>query len=390
MPAGKCRVFEFATAARIVFGAGALREAVPAAAALGQRAFLVTGRRAEPGQTLAAELEGAGLAVERWPAAGEPTEAGVTAALSQARAFRADVVVALGGGSALDLGKVSAALLANGGDLLDYVEVIGRGKNLAQPSAPFVAIPTTAGTGAEVTKNAVVGVPAHQVKVSVRSPHMLPQVAIVDPELTYDLPPELTASTGLDALTQLLEPFTGLAANPLTDALCREGLRRAVSLARAYANGGDTAARADMALASLLGGLVLANARLGAVHGLAGPLGGRLPGAAHGALCARLLPFVTAANIQALRARAPEAPALARYAEAAQIVTGRAEAQASDLMAWLHALVAGFDIPPLGSYGLTSAQLPGLVPAARQANSMRGNPIALTDGEILSILEQAI
>ena len=384
-------MFDFATATRIVFGPGARREAAPAAAAWGKRIFLITGQRPAPGAGLSAELRAAGLTVERWPVAGEPSAADVSAAVAQARAAGVEVVVAIGGGSVLDTGKAVAALLANGGEVLDYVEVVGRGQPLTQPSAPFIALPTTAGTGAEVTRNAVVSVPAHRLKASLRSPHMLPRLALVDPELTYDLPPALTASTGLDALTQLLEPFVSVAANPLTDALCREGLRRvAAALRRAVSHGGDTAARGDMALASLLGGLALANAKLGAVHGLAGPLGGWLPAAPHGALCGRLLPIVNAANLAALQARAPDSPALPRYAEAAQILIGRPQATAADGPAWLRDLVVELALPGLAAYGLAPADFPALVPAAQQASSMRGNPIALTDGEISAILEQAL
>jgi alcohol dehydrogenase class IV len=219
---------------------------------------------------------------------------------------------------------------------------------------------------------------------------LLPRLAIVDPELTYDLPPAITAYTGLDALTQLLEPLVSNSANPLTSALCREGLpRAAAALPRAVANGADPAARADMALVSLLGGLALANARLGAVHGLAGPLGGRYP-APHGALCGRLLPAATQVNLQALRARAPGSLALAAYAEAARLVTGRADAAPEDLAAWLHALVGDLPLPRLAAYGVAAADVPELVPVAQRASSMQGNPIALTDDEVGAILLQSM
>lgn len=204
--------------------------------------------------------------------------------------------------------------MANGGDPLDYAEVIGHGRPLERRSLPLIAIPTTAGTGAEVTRNAVIGSPEHRVKVSLRSPLMLPEVAIVDPELTRDLPPALTASTGLDALTQLIEPLVSCRTNPLTDALCRSGIQRAArSLRRAVEHGEDLVAREDMSLASLFSGLALANAALGAVHGLTGPLGGMFE-ASHGALCASLLPAVMEANVRALRHRAgtPRPAALQR------------------------------------------------------------------------------
>ncbi len=242
----------------------------------------------------------------------------------------ADLVVGMGGGSVIDAAKAIAALLTNPGDPLDYLEVIGRGLPLANACAPMMAIPTTAGTGAEVTRNAVLASPAHRVKVSLRSASMLPDVAIVDPELTLSMPPAVTAATGLDALTQCLEPFVSHLATPLTDGFCREGLARAArSLRRAYHHGSDVAARRDMALASLCGGLALANAKLGAVHGFAGPIGGMFD-APHGAVCARLLPLVMTANVRALEERSPNSPALVRYAEVAKIVTGDADASIAD------------------------------------------------------------
>jgi alcohol dehydrogenase class IV len=304
--------------------------------------------------------------------------------------MRAEVVIGLGGGSALDTAKAVAALAANPGEPLDYLEVVGRGQPLTRDALHCIAIPTTAGTGAEVTRNAVLGVPAQRVKVSLRGPQLLPRLALVDPELTYDLPPAITAYTGLDALTQLLEPLVSSGANPLTDALCREGLRRAASaLPRAVADGSDHAARADMALTSLLGGLALANARLGAVHAWAGPLGGRYP-APHGALCGRLLLAATRVNVRALLARAPESRSLAAYGEAARLLTGRADATADDLGPWLEALVDGLPLPRLAEYGVAAADVPALVPLAQRANSMRGNPIALSDDEVGEILSSSL
>ena len=270
--------FEFATATRILFGPGSVTEVAPAAAALGRRALLVTGRNVERSAPLREGLNAQGVVAVTFAVAGEPTVDIARADVQRARETECDLVIGLGGGSVLDTGKAIAALLANGGDPLDYVEVIGRGQTLTKPSAPYIAIPTTAGAGAEVTRNAVLASPEHRVKVSLRSPLMFPRLAVVDPELTYSLPPAVTASTGLDALTQLIEPFVSNSANPLTDALCREGMRRAApSLRRAYENGRDATAREDMAVASLFGGLALANAKLGAVHGCASPLGGLFP-----------------------------------------------------------------------------------------------------------------
>ena len=298
--------FEFATATRIIFGAGTLREVGPLAREFAPRALVVTGadpRRAEPLLALLARARRLRHHLLRFR--GEPELETVRQGVALARRENCGVVISFGGGSALDAGKAIAAMLANPGDLLDYLEVIGRGQALAKPSAPFIAIPTTAGTGSEVTRNAVLASPEHRVKVSLRSPLMLPRVAVVDPELTCDLPPAITASTGLDALTQLIEPYVCSRANPMTDALCVEGIRRAArSLRAAFAEGRNAAARADMAVASLFGGLALANAGLGAVHGFAGPIGGQFP-APHGAVCAALLPQVMEANLRALRQRQP-------------------------------------------------------------------------------------
>jgi alcohol dehydrogenase class IV len=300
------------------------------------------------------------------------------------------VVIGFGGGSAIDAAKAIATLVANGGDPLDYLEGIGAGKPLTQPALPIIAIPTTAGTGAEVTRNAVVASPEHRVKASLRSPFMLPRLALVDPELTYTLPPEVTAGTGLDALTQLIEPFVSHRANPMTDAFCREGLTRAArSLRRAYEHGDDAAAREDMALASLFGGLALANAGLGAAHGFAAPICGMFP-APHGATCAALLPHVMAANVAALRARQPDGPALARYEELARILTGKQDATVEDALRWVSALCHDLRVPGLAAYGVTRADSPILAQKAAAASSMKANPIGLTPQELEEILAQAL
>ncbi|MEW5958379.1 MAG: iron-containing alcohol dehydrogenase [Chloroflexota bacterium] len=384
--------FEFATATRIIFGAGALAQVGPLAAELGHRALVVIGRTSERVEPVLERLTAGGLDAATFVVAGEPTVEVVRRGARQARAKKCDLLIGLGGGSAIDAAKAIAALLTNGGDPLDYLEVIGQGKPITQPAAPTIAIPTTAGTGAEVTRNAVLGSPEHRLKVSLRSPLLLPRLAIIDPELTYQLPPAITASTGLDALTQVIEPYVSNKANPLTDAVCREGLRRvARSLRRAYERGSaDLPARADMALASLCGGLALANARLGAVHGFAGPMGGMFPTAPHGATCAALLPPVMAINIQALQERAADDGALRRYAEIAQILTGNNKATAADGVAWVQALCRDLSIPSLCTYGLTAADFPTLIEKSAQASSMQGNPIKLTDEEMAEILRQAL
>ncbi len=381
--------FEFATANRIVFGPGTLSQLAPAARELGRRPLVVTGRNPSRAQRLLDLLASAQLPARTFSIGYEPTTDDITRAVADAREHHCDFVIGFGGGSALDSAKAIAALLTNSGNLHDYLEVIGRAQPLPYPAARCIAIPTTAGTGSEVTRNAVLSSPTHRVKVSLRSPHMLPQLALVDPELTYDLPAVLTATTGLDALTQLIEPYVSSRANPLTDALCIQGLRRAApSLRRAVENGRDPSAREDMSLASLFGGLALANAGLGAVHGFAGPLGGMFP-APHGALCAALLPHVIEANLAALQSRAPNHPSLARYDELARVVTAQPHATAPDLLRWTHDLLAALEIPRLSSYGITPADFPSIVEAASRASSMKANPLALTPAELSAILTRA-
>jgi alcohol dehydrogenase class IV len=290
----------------------------------------------------------------------------------------------------IDAGKAIAAMMTNGGELLDYLEIIGRGGSLRQPPAPLVAVPTTAGTGAEVTRNAVLASPAHRVKVSLRSPLLLARVALVDPELTYGLPPALTASTGLDALTQLIEPYVCRRANPMTDGFCVEGLPRvARALREAVFNGENKSVREDMALASLFGGLALANAGLGAVHGFAGPIGGMFP-APHGAVCGALLPHVMAANLRALRERDPARLALPRYDRVAALLTGNSRATADDGVEWVQALVGDLPVPGLGTYGIREEHIADIVAKAATASSMKPNPIVLTTEELARTLRLAL
>jgi alcohol dehydrogenase class IV len=382
--------FEFATATRIVFGSGKVRELPVLTSGLGRRALLVTGKDATRAAGAVKLLKSAGVVVTAFAVPGEPTIALVEHGVQVARGAQCEVVVSFGGGSVIDAGKAIAAMLTNAGELLDYLEVIGRGRALAKASAPFIAIPTTAGTGAEVTRNAVLASPQQQVKVSLRSALMLPTIALIDPELTRDLPPALTASTGLDALTQLIEPFTCNRANPMTDALCREGLVRAArSLRVAYRDGRNAAAREDMALASLFGGLALANAGLGAAHGFAAPIGGMFP-APHGAVCAALLPRVMMTNLAVLRATTPLAEALGRYTEIAHLLTGSLRARAEDGVGWVQELVRELKVPALRTYGLSLAHVDELVAKAAQASSMKANPVALSREQLSDLLMAAL
>lgn len=381
--------FEFATAGRILFGEGRLGEAGPLARSLGTRALVVhgSGGRADALVTL---LAGSGVAASTLVVTGEPTVGLVERGVEQARRERCDVVVAMGGGSVIDAGKAIAALLTNRGAVREYLEVIGAGRPLRERPAPLLALPTTAGTGAEVTRNAVLAAPEERVKVSLRSPLMLPAIALIDPELTYSLPASVTASTGLDAITQCIEPFVTPMANPLSDGVAREGMRRAAAaLRRAFRDGHDVDARRDMAVASLCGGLALANAKLGAVHGFAAPLGGMFP-IPHGVACARLLAPVMAVNVRALRTREADSPALQRYDEVARVLTGRAGARAEEGAAWVEALVEDLDIPRLAHFGIEEGDVPAVVEKALRASSMQGNPVALTEEELTAVLRSAL
>ena len=369
-PAGEAAAgFEFATATRIVFGAGTVAQAGRLAQELGRRPLVVTGANPDRARPLLEALAAEKLGHEVFPVPGEPTTLHVAAGVARAELRACDCVIGFGGGAAMDAAKAIAGLLTNGGDLYDYLEVVGRGRPLCRAAAPWMAIPTTAGAGAEVTRNAVLLSREHRVKASLRSPLLLARVALVDPRLSLSLPPAATAAT---------------------DALCRDGLGLVGrSLRRAFHHGHDLAARADMALAALFGGLALANAGLGAVHGFAAPLGGSFP-APHGAVCAALLAPVMAANLAALRARAPESGVPARYAETARRLTGHADATAEDGVAWVRALTAELGIPPLRTYGLREDDLAALVEKAQAASSMKANPIALTAGELAGVLRDAL
>jgi alcohol dehydrogenase class IV len=378
--------FEFATAGRILFGAGRVAELPAVAAGLGSRVLVCTGANPARHAALVAALGPA----EVFPVTGEPTVELARAGAAAAREHGADLIVAIGGGSVIDTGKAVAVLLGNGGDPLDYLEVIGSGQKITRPAVPCVAVPTTAGTGAEVTANAVLAAPEHRVKASLRSPLMIPRVALVDPELTLSCPAPVTAASGLDALTQCLEPFVSVRATPLTDGLAREGLRRAASgLRAAYADGTDTAARADMAVCSLLGGLALANAKLGAVHGLAGVIGGTAD-VPHGIACAAVLPAVVEANARALRSRPDGGAGLDRYTEAARLLTGQPGATVEDGLAWIRETLTRLAVPGLGGFGLQPDQADDIAAGAARSSSMQGNPVTLSRDDLRAILLQSL
>ncbi len=379
--------FEFATATRIIFGTGSIDQVPNIAATLGHHVLMVASKSSgQAAGQLEEKLRAKRMAVVQHGVGGEPDVSIIEAGVKKAQANRCDCVISIGGGSVIDTGKAIAGLMTNFGNVMDYVEVVGRGQPITQPAAPFIAIPTTAGTGAEVTRNAVIAVNEKQVKVSLRSPYLLPRVAVVDPELSMSMPPEVTASTGLDAFTQLLEAYTCNRTNPFTDALAISGLSRGAQFLVPSYQEGTAEAREAMAYASLCSGMALANAGLGAVHGFAAVLGGRYP-IPHGACCAALLPYVVQANLEALQARDDENPTLARYAAVADVIGAKST---SDLVEQLYNLCQTLRIRPLSAYGVESNAVPELVEQAQQASSMKANPIKLTDEELSQILMAAL
>jgi alcohol dehydrogenase class IV len=382
--------FEFATAGRILFGPDTFNDVEQIVLGLGKRALIVRGRNPERTKRLEGMLRAANIDCYSFEVHDEPVIEQIERGVNQARQLEVGVVIGFGGGSAIDSAKAIAVLATNPGSILEYLEVIGKGKPLSVPSLPCVAIPTTAGTGAEVTRNSVLASPEERVKVSLRSPYLLPRVAVVDPKLTIELPPSVTASTGMDALTQLIEPYVCVRSNPITDGLCIEGMRRvARSLRTAFEQGEEIAAREDMALASLFGGFSLANSGLGAVHGFAAPIGGMFQ-APHGAICAALLPHVMDVNIRAIRQRAAGNAVLGRYDAIGAILTGFERGTSSDGVRWVKELCKELRIPGLRTYGVAEADVPVLVEKAANASSMKANPVLLTAEELAEALHRAL
>ncbi len=378
--------FHFATATQIIFGNRSLNRVPEIISDKGKRILLVTGANSDRANPLINILPAKAF-VEIFRVNSEPTTDLIEAGVQFARKLKIEVVLAFGGGSVIDAAKAIAAMVPNPGSLMDYLEVIGLGKPLLNPSLPFVAIPTTAGTGAEVTKNAVIKSAEHKVKVSLRSDFMFPDFAVVDPVLAHSMSPALTAATGVDAFTHLLETFVSNQANPFIDQFCRTGLQNiSKSLMSAYKNGNDLRAREGMALASMLGGMALANVKLGAVHGFAGPIGGMFP-IPHGAVCACLVSSVMKMNIEVMQLQKKD---LSKYQEAARILTGNPSAQLNDVIDWTENFISELGIPSLSHYGLAHKHFPELVRKAKNASSMKGNPVELNDDQLTAILGQAL
>lgn len=386
-----CPAFEFAAPERVVFGIGVAGRVGGLAASFGRSVLLVTGRDPHRADPVRHALQQAGVTWSDFCVVGEPTVTDAETGARQAREARVDAVVACGGGAVLDAGKAIAALATHPGDPFRFLEIVGQGLPLERDPLPVLALPTTAGTGSEATRNAVLASPAHALKVSLRSPRMVPRAAVIDPALAVGLPADLTACTGLDALTQLLEPWVGCRANGMTDACAREGIPRvARSLGRAIAHGDDLGARTDLAFGAYLSGLALAHAGLGAVHGLAGPIGGRFGRAPHGAVCAALLAPVCRVNLEALRRIGPDHPAIARYRQAFGWLTGHPDAPPEDGLRWIRESVTAWKVPRLSRHGISPADFPALVAAAQASSSMKGNPVRLPDEALVEALAEAL
>jgi len=381
--------FEMNFPNRILFGPGVLSEIAPYLRQMGRRVVVLHGEKGADIDPILRIVINESLDYQFIPLKGEPTLRMVDDLLRRSWDYQPDFILAFGGGSVIDAGKAMAVLPSNPGPVSDYLEVIGAGKTLTQPGVPLIAIPTTAGTGAEVTRNAVIGVPEQRIKVSLRSSFLLPRLAVIDPRVTSGLPANVTSSTGMDALTQVIEPFVSLKANPMTDLYSREGmLRIGRSLSNAFTDGTNEAARLDMSFGALLGGLALANSGLGAVHGFAGPIGGmfNIP---HGVICARLLPAVVEVNCAVMKRLGGYDAVLSRYTEAAQIITGRAGSTQEDLIQWIADLCDALSIPRLSELNINEADFVDICEKAHIASSMKANPVPLDLDNLFQILRQS-
>ncbi len=382
--------FDFSTSGRIIFGRDSLAKLSGLLESLGKNALIVKGKEYPDPKALYKLLAGADKTRTIFIVAEEPNAETIQEAVRVGRKNKCDFVIGFGGGAPVDAGKAVSALLNNSGELMDYLEVVGKGQPLEQRGVPYIAIPTTAGTGSEVTRNAVIAIPEKKIKVSMRDAYLLPTVSIVDPELTCSVPPAVTASTGMDAFTQVIEPYVTKISNPMVDMFCREAIPMAAkNLLEVYKNGADLVAREKMSFVSLLGGLSLANAKLGAVHGFAGPIGGMFK-APHGMICAALLPAVLKVNADLISRSAADHQKLSRFREIARWMTGSEKASIQDGIAWIANLADAMHIPGLADFGISKENFPSIIAKAKQSSSMKGNPVTLSEDQMGIILEMSL
>lgn len=392
--------FYIARLPRILFGRGRLNEAPALIAGYGRKTMLVTGKQSFFGtprwQRFIDDLAGQGVEWRHCIVSGEPSPQLIDDMVDQFRNEHIEVVVAIGGGSVLDAAKAIAGLLPSGDSVMDYLEGVGRNKTYRGPSTPFIAVPTTAGTGSEATKNSVLSVQGPQgFKKSFRDECLVPEYAILDPDLLASCSPALIAADGMDALTQLMESYVSAKANPFTDALAWSGMQAVKAGFFEAWRGVEPEAgegRAAMAYAALLSGITLAQVGLGSVHGLASPLGAFFP-IPHGVVCGTLVAVATDVNIRAMQAREAANPALAKYAAVGRLLTGQNELDDQSARDALIALLAGWSdrlqLDRLSVYGIAETDFPHIVANAR-GSSMQTNPIVLTDEEIGEILRKRL
>lgn len=381
--------FEFATTTRILFGCGQISQLAESALPFGNQALVVMGKNPNRHDSVIDSLRQSGLSVNIFSIAGEPTIDDIIQGTDLAKKSAAQIIIGLGGGSVIDAGKAISAMSRQPEDLWHYIEIVGKGRPLTVTPLPYIAIPTTAGTGAEVTRNAVLSSPEHGVKASLRHASMLPRLAIIDPELTLQCPPDITAASGMDAFVQCLEAYVSCRANPLTDALCLSGIEHCVrSLEKVVFDGSNTKARTDIAYAAMLSGMALANAGLGAVHGFAAPIGGAFH-APHGAICAALIAPVWAANLEAVY-KMGNSVAMNRFTTVARMMTGEPTAPAQAAVSYLLELTRKLSIPPLQQWGIQECHLDEIATKAAASSSMKGNPVELNSTTLRNILADSL
>ncbi len=379
-------MFQFMTATRIIFGEGALQSSLSIINQFGYSVLLVTGRDTQRAIPILNYLKAQGMRYQHVAITGEPNITMVEETAILGRKFKPDMVIAIGGGSVLDMGKALAAIIPNHGDVYDYVEVVGRNVPLKAKPLHFIAIPTTASTGSEVTRNAVLKSGQDKVKVSLRSPDMLADVAIVDPTLTYDTDPYTSGRGAMDAFTHLMEAYVCGEPNPLTDMVCEEGLRRLSCSVIAGCKHNDHKARSDLSFVALLGGMAITNAKLGAAHGLAAALGGKLD-APHSVITARLAPHVMQENIDAAK-KAGRTDVINRYRKLAQLVTGRTNANEHDGVLWVKMVLDKLELPSLGQFGVCQTSFEQVASDALKSVAIKGNPLPLNHERLTYILKQ--
>jgi alcohol dehydrogenase len=390
--------FAFASLPHIVFGCGKISVLADAVVKFGKNILILTGGRSfvesDRWNLLTQALANKSIRTLHRSCTGEPSPDRIDQAVAELRDEGVEVVVAIGGGSVIDTGKAISAMLPEGESVFPYLEGVGTGKVHSGRKIPFIAVPTTGGTGSEATKNAVLGHTGPDgFKRSLRHDNFIPNLALIDPELSLTCPSEVTAACGMDALTQLFESFVSTGASPLTDAFAAEGLSCFVdnTLRRCVDTPGDTTSRSKMSLAALLSGITLANAGLGVVHGLASAIGG-LFDIPHGVVCGTLLSEATRINIGKIaESKGWDCPELAKHALAAEKLHGggsvtRIETRCNELVNLFDQWTGELNIPRLGTYGVTEADIVKIV----SQTGLKNNPVTLTHEEIGEIVRRRL